>query len=160
MWGLETRPNPAGDRRTLPSERVRSPQSAVCEESFAPTIRPVIVARSFEFQAAHHLPRHEGKCRNLHGHTYRFEVLCDGPIDAESGMVVDFADMKAAVKSHVLDALDHKLLNDVIEYPTAEYIAAWIWDQLATTALPLHEIRLWETPTCYVVHRGDAPAAS
>lgn len=115
----------------------------------------MIVARRFEFQSAHHLPRHPGKCRNLHGHTYRLEVLCEGPVDPESGMVVDFADVKAAVKTRVLDVLDHTLLNDIIDYPTAEHIAAWIWDALEGSALPLAEIRLWETPTCYVVHRGE-----
>ena len=120
----------------------------------------MIVARSFEFQSAHHLPRHPGKCRNLHGHTYRLEVLCEGPVDPESGMVVDFADVKAAVKTRVLDVLDHTLLNDIIDYPTAENIAAWIWDHLADSDLPLAEIRLWETPTCYVIHRGPASDAA
>jgi len=114
----------------------------------------VIVARVFEFQAAHQLPRHPGKCRNLHGHTYRLEVLCEGPVDPETGMVLDFADVKQAVRRHVLDVLDHSYLNDHIEYPTAENIAAWIWDRLAVTPLPLAEVRLWETSTCYVVHRG------
>ncbi len=124
-------------------------------ERLPPTIRPVIVARRFEFQAAHHLPRHPGKCKDLHGHTYRFDVLCEGPIDADSGMVVDFADVKAAVHERVLNRLDHKLLNDIIEYPTAEHIAAWIWQALADTELPIVEIRLWETTSCYVVYRGE-----
>ena len=74
-------------------------------------------------------------------------------------MVVDFADVKAAVQGRVLDTLDHTLLNDIIDYPTAENIAAWIWDRLVDSDLPLAEIRLWETPTCYVIHRGDAADA-
>jgi 6-pyruvoyltetrahydropterin/6-carboxytetrahydropterin synthase len=114
----------------------------------------VIVARSFHFEAAHHLPRHPGKCRHLHGHTYRLEVHCHGPVDPESGMVVDFADLKAVVRERVLDRLDHVLLNDVLENPTAEHVATWIWDQLSGADLPLAEIRLYETPDCYVVHRG------
>ncbi len=83
-----------------------------------------------------------------------FDVLCEGPIDEASGMVVDFADVKAAVQARVLDTLDHTLLNDIIEYPTAEHIAAWIWDHLEGSELPVVEIRLWETPSCYVIHRG------
>jgi len=118
----------------------------------------VIVARRFEFQAAHHLPRHPGKCHDLHGHSYIFEVLCQGPIDPDSGMVVDFADVKTAVTSRVLDVLDHTLLNDTIEYPTAEHVAAWIWEQLEGSGLPLFEIRLWETSSCYVIHRGERTA--
>lgn len=114
----------------------------------------MIVARTFQFQAAHHLPRHPGKCHNLHGHTYRLEVICRGPVDPESGMVVDFADLKALVREHVLDRLDHSLLNDVIENPTAEHVAVWIWDRLSGIDLPLEEIRLHETQNCYVVYRG------
>jgi 6-pyruvoyltetrahydropterin/6-carboxytetrahydropterin synthase len=114
----------------------------------------VIVARRFEFQAAHHLPRHPGKCRNLHGHTYVLEVRCEGPVDAESGMVLDFADVKDVVTERVLDVVDHTNLNDLLENPTAEHIAAWIWERLEGTGLPLREIRLYETPSCYVVYRG------
>jgi 6-pyruvoyltetrahydropterin/6-carboxytetrahydropterin synthase len=114
----------------------------------------MIVARCFEFQAAHHLPRHPGKCRRPHGHSYRLEVLCEGPVDPESGMVVDFADLKAAVQERVLDRFDHRDLNDILENPTAELIAAWIWDELREADLPIQEIRLWETSTCYVVYRG------
>ena len=93
------------------------------------------------------------------GHTYRLQVWCEGPIDPESGMVLDFQDIKDVVKTRVLDVVDHTLLNDRIENPTAERIAAWIWDQLADTDLPLKEIRLYETPTCFVVHRpAETPA--
>jgi len=114
----------------------------------------VIVSRSFEFQAAHHLPNHPGKCHRLHGHTYRLEVRCEGPVDPTSGMVVDFADVRKLVEAKVLDVLDHQLLNDFLENPTAELVAVWIWDRLSQTALPLSEIRLHETSACYVVYRG------
>ena len=114
----------------------------------------MIVGRTFEFQAAHHLPRHPGKCRDLHGHTYRFEVHCEGPVDPDTGMVLDFAELKACVGERVLDVLDHTLLNDRIDEPTAENVAAWIWRQLAGSALPVVEIRLWETTSCFVIYRG------
>ena len=119
----------------------------------------MIVARTFEFQAAHHLPNHPGKCHRLHGHTYRFDVLCEGPVDPHSGMVVDFADLRRVVEERVLDVLDHQLLNDLIENPTAEHIARWIWEHLQGAGLPLKEIRLRETTACYVVYDGsDADA--
>ena len=121
--------------------------------SAAPYNRPVIVARAFDFQAAHHLPRHPGKCRNLHGHSYRLVVRCAGDVDPKSGMVLDFADVKAVVEERILSVVDHTLLNDLMENPTAENVAAWIWDELELH-LPLDEIRLYETPYCYVVHRG------
>ena len=116
----------------------------------------MIVAREFQFDAAHRLPEHPGPCQNLHGHTYRLQVLCEGPIDPRTGMVLDFADLKEAVKSRVLAHLDHTYLNDLIDTPTAERIAVWIWDALAPSDLPLVEIRLYETPTCFVVYRGEA----
>jgi len=113
----------------------------------------VIVAREFQFDAAHLLPNHPGKCKNLHGHTYRLQVWCEGPVDAETGMVLDFADLKEAVQTRVLDRVDHTYLNDFIDNPTAERILLWIAEQLEDTGLPLSELRLYETPTCFVVHK-------
>ncbi len=118
----------------------------------------MIVVREFSFDAAHFLPRHPGRCRNLHGHTYRLQVWCEGEIDAESGMVLDFQDIKDEVQTRVLDVVDHTLLNDRMENPTAEVIAEWIWAQLEGSGLPISEIRLYETPTCFVVHRGPSGA--
>ena len=115
----------------------------------------MIVAREFQFDAAHHLPRHPGRCRNLHGHTYRVQVVCEGPVDPDSGMVVDFAEIRRVVEERVLSRVDHANLNDVLENPTAEWIARWIWHQLDGQGLPLKEIRLFETPTCFVVYAGE-----
>ena len=57
-------------------------------------------------------------------------------------------------RTRVLDVLDHQLLNDLIENPTAEHIAVWIWDHLADSGLPIKEVRLHETSACYVVYAG------
>jgi 6-pyruvoyltetrahydropterin/6-carboxytetrahydropterin synthase len=113
----------------------------------------VIVARRFEFQASHLLPRHPGKCRNLHGHTYFLEVWCEGPVDPATGMVVDFGEVKAEVADRVLSRLDHSHLNDLLENPTAEEVARWILARLREGPLPVAEVRLWETPSCFVVCR-------
>lgn len=115
----------------------------------------MIVAREFQFDAAHLLPNHPGRCRNLHGHTYRLQVWCEGPIDPESGMVIDFQDLKDAVESRVLAHVDHTYLNDFIDNPTAERILLWIGEALAPADLPIRELRLYETPTCFVVWRPD-----
>ena len=50
------------------------------------------VTRSFTFEAAHRLPWHGGRCRDLHGHGYRLEVTVEGPVDA-NGVVIDFDDV-------------------------------------------------------------------
>lgn len=107
------------------------------------------VTCSFTFEAAHRLPWHPGRCRNLHGHSYRLEVTVEGPIGA-SGMVMDFDDVKALVRREVVDVYDHTLLNDLLENPTAELVAAESWKRLEAAGLPLARLRLWETPTSSV----------
>jgi len=108
----------------------------------------------FSFAAAHRLPRYSGKCFNLHGHNYRFQVVLRGDPDPYSGIFVDFSDVENSVKEHVLDRVDHTNLNDFIENPTAENIATWMWHRLEGKLPGLVEIRLWEIPTSCVVYRG------
>jgi 6-pyruvoyltetrahydropterin/6-carboxytetrahydropterin synthase len=105
---------------------------------------PTSVTRAFHFEAAHQLPWHEGKCRHLHGHSYRLEVTVAGPIGPQ-GVVLDFADLRAAVEREVIDRYDHRYLNDLMDNPTAELIAHEIWKTLAAAGLAVTRIRLWET---------------
>ena len=107
------------------------------------------VSRSFTFEAAHQLPWHPGKCRDLHGHGYRLEVTVEGAV-AENGMVVDFADVEAAVQREVIARYDHTYLNDLLDNPTAELIAQDAWKRLEAADLAVTCIRLWETADCMV----------
>ncbi len=100
------------------------------------------LCRIFFFDAAHFIPHYKGKCENLHGHTYRLEVVIEGGVKKD-GMVIDFAKMKEIVESQVIDKLDHQSLNDLFENPTAEHVIEWIAQQLKGT-LPLYSLRLWE----------------
>ena len=115
----------------------------------------MIVKRTFDFEAAHRLPHHPGKCRELHGHSYRLVVSVDRPVDPVSGLAVDFSDVKDAVKREAVDRLDHRYVNELIENPTAENMAVWIWGRLAGALAGLVEIELWETRNCSVIYRGD-----
>jgi 6-pyruvoyltetrahydropterin/6-carboxytetrahydropterin synthase len=115
----------------------------------------VRVRRRFEFEAAHQLPRHPGKCRDLHGHSYTLVVSVDRPVDDETGMAVDFADLKQIVRQAVIDRLDHRYVNDLIENPTAERMSIWIWNELRPLLPGLVEIELHETSRCSVVYRGE-----
>jgi 6-pyruvoyltetrahydropterin/6-carboxytetrahydropterin synthase len=115
----------------------------------------VRVRRSFDFDAAHRLPAHPGKCRELHGHAYRVVVTVDRPVEPETGLAVDFSDLKAIVKKEIVDLLDHRCVNDVIENPTAEVMAVWIWNRLAGPLPGLVEVELFETRSCSVVYRGE-----
>ncbi len=113
----------------------------------------MIIARHFEFHAAHHLPNHPGKCKRPHGHSYRLLVSVSGPVDSTTGMVMDFADLKHAVQTQVLDLVDHQDLNTILSNPTAELLIEWMWNRLAPH-LPLHELTLYETSRCFVRYRG------
>lgn len=105
------------------------------------------------FAAAHRLPDHEGKCRNLHGHTYTLEVSVSGvpePEGPSAGMVMDFADLRARVARIAVEPLDHTLLNEVVDFvPTVEAIAGWVFAKLAAASLPVVRVRLYEGPNSY-----------
>jgi len=109
------------------------------------------VCKAFKFDAAHFLPGYEGRCANLHGHTWNLEVELEGPIDRKTGMVLDFAKLKKTVNNLVIDRLDHTCLNDLPadfnRMPTCENILLWIADQLKPHdcyAFKLSRLRLYE----------------
>ena len=108
----------------------------------------------FYFAAAHRLPRYEGPCFRLHGHNYRFFVAVEGDVDPKSGMIADFGEIKRLVQEHVLARVDPRNLNDVLENPTAENIARWIWEVLEPALPGLAEVRLFEIPDSCVTYRG------
>ncbi len=104
---------------------------------------------STDFSAAHSLPKHPGKCKNLHGHTYKVEVVVEGEKKEDTECVADFSEVKALVEE-VLELLDHKFLNEIISYPTSENIALFLMDELekklkgSNLGVTLHSIKLWE----------------
>jgi len=100
------------------------------------------LCREFYIDAAHYLPDYDGKCENLHGHTYKLEVVVEGKIKKD-GMVMDFGRIKEVVDSEVVEELDHKQLNEIIDNPTAENLVEWICKRLKGK-LPLYSIKLWE----------------
>ena len=110
---------------------------------------------AFDFEAAHKLPNHPGKCRVLHGHSYHLVISVDRPVEPQSGMAIDFSDLKLVVKREVVDRLDHTYVNDTIDNPTAEVMAVWIWNRLREPLQGLAEVELWETRNCAVVYRGE-----
>ncbi len=90
----------------------------------------MLVSKDFSFDSAHFLTKYYGKCEHLHGHTYKLRVTVEGDIQS-NGLVIDFVVLKRLVKKHILDTLDHRLLNDFIENPSAERVIVWIWRRLA-----------------------------
>jgi len=112
----------------------------------------VTVSREFEFHAAHFLAWHPGKCKNLHGHSYRVQVDVQGGLD-ERGIVIDFDELSDVVWKEILEPLDHSLLNDHLDNPTAERLGIHILRKADATGLKLSEVRVWETARSLAVVR-------
>lgn len=114
----------------------------------------VSITKVFTFDSAHHLNDYNGKCKNIHGHTYKLEVTIKGVPD-KNGLVMDFHDLNDIIEDEVLEKIDHKYLNEVFDFnPTCEMTGLWIWEEIvekiAKTGCSLERIVLWETPTSYI----------
>lgn len=132
------------------------------------------IEKTFDFEMAHALDDHDGKCKNIHGHSYVLKVCLVGtPIHKEghpkNGMVMDFGDLKQIVASRIVDKFDHALvlwkgspfvtkeiqdnqqkLITVDFQPTCENLlglfAEWLKKDLPTE-VKLHHLELRETAT-------------
>jgi 6-pyruvoyltetrahydropterin/6-carboxytetrahydropterin synthase len=115
--------------------------------------------KEFTFEAAHRLPHvaPDHKCARLHGHSYRVTIRVAGEVEPASGMVMDFADIKAAFKPIRDEYLDHYYLNDIegLENPTSENLARWIWEKLKPRLPQLSAIQVSETCSSGVIFRGE-----
>lgn len=135
------------------------------------------ITRQEEFSAAHRLFRSDwsderneamyGKCANphYHGHNYVFEVTLRCHVNPETGMAYNLADLKELMRREVVEALDHKNLNEDAagflknRIPTAENIAISIWECLAEyidTEI-LFRVRLYENERNFVDYYGESP---
>ncbi len=112
------------------------------------------ITKQFRFEAAHSLPNHDGKCRNLHGHSYLLEVTISGDIVSDgpkTGMIMDFSDLTKIVDEEIINQWDHQFLNDILPFTTsAEHLAQECFRRLQNRKLNIERIRLWETSKCYV----------
>ncbi|MCA6079894.1 MAG: 6-carboxytetrahydropterin synthase QueD [Endomicrobium sp.] len=107
------------------------------------------VTRSFS--SAHCLREYKGKCENLHGHNWKIRAAFYGAKLDDTGMLMDFADIKAHLDK-IVAYLDHKFLNEIGPFdkvnPTAENIAAFILVQLKnvkTENARVCEVEVWES---------------
>ena len=118
------------------------------------------IYKEFTFEAAHRLPFvPEGhKCARLHGHSFMVRISVSGDVDAQSGWIMDFGDLKTAF--HPLwKQLDHHYLNEIpgLENPTSENIAIWIWQRLQPALPQLSRVEVRETCTSGCVYTGPHP---
>lgn len=131
------------------------------------------VTRRAHFNAAHrlHNPSRSddwnrttfGACNNprYHGHNYELDITVTGEISPETGEVMDLGALAALVDEQVVGRLDHRNLNEEVDWfreliPTAENIAVCIWRALRANLPDELElaVRLWETPRNYVDYAG------
>ncbi|AUC78757.1 6-carboxytetrahydropterin synthase QueD [Nonlabens sp. MB-3u-79] len=148
-------------------------------------MRKVRITKEFTFETGHALYGYDGKCRNVHGHSYKLAVTVIGtPIDelghVKHGMVIDFGDLKKIIKEEIVDPFDHatvfnkntphvelaKELSDrghdviLVDYqPTSEMMIIDFADKIQKrlpATIALHHLRLRETETSYAEwHAGD-----
>lgn len=119
--------------------------------------KEMVVSRKVSFGAAHFLPNYEGKCRNMHGHTWVVELGVKGLV-SKDGMVIDFTRLSSFLEDNVVEVFDHRLVNDIIPNPTAENIALYIkeccgWIGIAGCRLAF--IKVWETEDSMAMLEGD-----
>lgn len=108
----------------------------------------MLISKIFKFDSAHKLENYNGKCENLHGHSYKLIVSCEGEINKESGIIIDFNEIKKIVEGKVLSEIDHAYLNDIVKNPTCENMLLWIREQLKSEEkLKLKKLVLYETET-------------
>jgi 6-pyruvoyltetrahydropterin/6-carboxytetrahydropterin synthase len=110
-----------------------------------------------DFSSAHHLNGYQGKCESLHGHNWKIEVVVTGSKQDKIGMVMDFAEMKKALKG-VLALLDHKNLNDIAPFdkinPTSENIAKYIFEALKFKLADIKCVTVWESESSAATYYG------
>ncbi len=115
--------------------------------------------KTFRFEASHQLPKHDGKCARLHGHSWIGKVVVEGPELLEggpkSGMLIDYGDLSNLLKPLVEGSLDHWHLNEStgLENPTSEELARWIYYRLKNLLPNLVAVRIDETCTSSAEYR-------
>lgn len=136
------------------------------------------ITKQFSFETGHALYGYDGKCKNVHGHSYKLSVTVIGtPIsdttNVKFGMVIDFSDLKKIVREEIVDVFDHatvfnkntphiELANELksrdhhvilVDYqPTSENMVIDFATKIKSRlpdSIALHSLRLQETETSF-----------
>lgn len=108
----------------------------------------VRLIRELRFEAAHRLPKVPAghKCARLHGHSFKIELAIVGPVNPETGWLIDFAEIDR-IWQPLHEQLDHNYLNEIagLENPTSENLAHWLWQALKPGLPQLERVIVHET---------------
>ena len=104
-----------------------------------------------------------GEDVRIHGHNYTLDITISGPINDESGFIVNLFELNKIVKLHVLDVMDHRQIQLDIPWfeskqPSTENMVVFIWEQIVTKIpkpAKLNSIKLRETPTIFTEYFGQ-----
>ena len=114
-----------------------------------------------QFAAAHQLRNFRGKCEKLHGHNWRIDVFVEGEKLNDTGLLIDFKDLKDAT-NRILEELDHSFLNELPQFkdqnPSSENIAAYVFTKLSSelngTNIMVSKVTAWESDTASSSYSG------
>ena len=115
-----------------------------------------MIMKEFRFEAAHslsHLP--EGhKCKRVHGHSYRVQVVIESPqLDDRGFCQLDYSDLDE-FKKYLDETFDHRNLNEVLPFrTTAENIAKYLYERARETSMFVSAVRVSETNNTWAEYR-------
>lgn len=139
------------------------------------------IAKEFNWEMGHRLPEHFGKCKNIHGHSYKMTVELEGNVN-ENGMVMDYYDMKKIINP-IIENLDHAFMVyekdiQVVEFlnkinskkkivnfeSTVENITKYFLEEISKSVLPSNvkkiKVRICESPDDYAEEELILPQGS
>ncbi len=118
------------------------------------------ISVDYTFAAGHALRGYKGKCENVHGHNYKVRVTVAGEEVNHIGLLMDFVDLRAAIKKQV-EAWDHRFLNDMPPFdklnPSAENMARVFYEsidpEVRKHSAHVSSVTVWETDTTSATYR-------
>jgi len=121
------------------------------------------VSVEYSFAAGHALRGYKGKCENVHGHNYKVRVTVGGEKLNPIGLLIDFSDLRAALKG-LVEQFDHHFLNEVEPFtetnPSAENLACYLGTELqrkiGDQGLSVRNVTVWETDSTSASYRPPA----